>query len=96
MSYPIMIGNDDAAEKFGGLLGLPTTILISQDGRQLRRIDGLLSYDESDIATLHYGARNLVLGGAIGAAYCAALQSTGRAYADNLMAGGALGVPLWG
>jgi hypothetical protein len=48
MNYPIMIGNDDAAEKVGGLLGLPTTILISQDCRQVRRIDGLLSYDESD------------------------------------------------
>jgi NADH:ubiquinone reductase (H+-translocating) len=33
---------------------------------------------------------------AIGAAYSAALRPTGREYADNLMAGGALGVPLWG
>jgi thiol-disulfide isomerase/thioredoxin len=48
MNYPILIGNDDAAEKFGGLVGLPTTILISQDGRQVKRIDGLLSYDEMD------------------------------------------------
>jgi len=46
MNYPILIGNDDAAKKFGGLVGLPTTILISQDGRQVERIDGLLSYDE--------------------------------------------------
>jgi hypothetical protein len=48
MNYPILIGNDDAAKKFGGLVGLPTTILISQDGRQVKRIDGLLSYDEMD------------------------------------------------
>src|SRR5713101_3938542 len=48
MNYPILIGNDDAAEKFGGLVGLPTTILISRDGRQVKRIDGLLSYDEMD------------------------------------------------
>jgi len=48
MNYPILIGNDDVAEKFGGLVGLPTTILISQDGRQIKRIDGLLSYDEVD------------------------------------------------
>src|SRR5260370_7503430 len=46
INYPILIGNDDAAKKFGGLVGLPTTILISQDGRQVKRIDGLLSYDE--------------------------------------------------
>jgi thiol-disulfide isomerase/thioredoxin len=50
MNYPILIGNNDAAEKFGGLLGLPTTILISQNGRQVKRIDGLLSYDELDTA----------------------------------------------
>src|SRR5229473_2717704 len=48
MNYPILIGNDDAAKKFGGLVGLPTTILISQDGQQVKRIDGLLSYDEMD------------------------------------------------
>jgi thiol-disulfide isomerase/thioredoxin len=48
MNYPILIGNDDAAEKFGGLVGLPTTILISQDGRQVKRIDGLLPYEQMD------------------------------------------------
>jgi len=48
VNYPTLIGNDDVAEKFGGLVGLPTTILISQDGRQVKRIDGLLSYDEVD------------------------------------------------
>src|SRR5260370_41577998 len=48
MNYPILIGNDDASEKFGGLIGLPTTILISQDGRQVKRVDGLLSYNEMD------------------------------------------------
>ncbi len=50
INYPILIGNDDAAEKFGGLLGLPTTILISQDRRQVKRIDGLLSYNQLDNA----------------------------------------------
>lgn len=50
MNYPILIGNDDAAEKFGGLVGLPTTILISRDGRQVKRVDGLLSYGEMDKA----------------------------------------------
>ncbi|MGB6883605.1 MAG: TlpA disulfide reductase family protein, partial [Candidatus Acidiferrum sp.] len=32
MSYEILIGNDDAADKFGGLFGYPTSILISRDG----------------------------------------------------------------
>ncbi len=48
LNYPILIGNDDASKKFGGLIGLPTTILISQDGRQVKRVDGLLSYNEMD------------------------------------------------
>jgi NADH dehydrogenase len=48
------------------------------------------------IATLHYGLWSLLLGVVIGAAYSASVRPTRRAYADNLMAGGSLGVPLWG
>jgi cytochrome c biogenesis protein CcmG/thiol:disulfide interchange protein DsbE len=60
MNYPILIGNEDAAEKFGGLVGLPTTVLISQDGRQVKRIDGLLNYEQMGKAIkslLETGAR---------------------------------------
>jgi cytochrome c biogenesis protein CcmG/thiol:disulfide interchange protein DsbE len=46
MNYPILIGNDSAAEKFGGLLGYPTSVLIGRDGKQIKRITGLISYDE--------------------------------------------------
>ncbi|MGC0772003.1 MAG: TlpA disulfide reductase family protein [Candidatus Acidiferrum sp.] len=46
MSYEILIGNDDAANKFGGLFGYPTSILISRDGRQIKRITGMIDYDE--------------------------------------------------
>jgi thiol-disulfide isomerase/thioredoxin len=46
MNYPIVIGNDDIAEKFGGLLGYPTSVLISRDGKQVKRITGIISYDE--------------------------------------------------
>jgi NADH:ubiquinone reductase (H+-translocating) len=48
------------------------------------------------LATLNYGVWGLLLGVTIGVAYSAALGPTRRPYADNLMAGGALGVPLWG
>ncbi len=48
LNYPILIGNDDAAGEFGGLIGLPTTILISRDSRIAKRVDGLLSYNEID------------------------------------------------
>ncbi len=46
MSYKILIGNDDAADKFGGLFGYPTSILISRDGRQIKRVTGIISEDE--------------------------------------------------
>jgi thiol-disulfide isomerase/thioredoxin len=46
MSYPIVLGNDPMADKFGGLLGYPTSILISRDGKVVKRITGLISYDE--------------------------------------------------
>jgi cytochrome c biogenesis protein CcmG/thiol:disulfide interchange protein DsbE len=46
MSYPVLLGNDAMADKFGGLLGYPTSILISRDGKQIKRITGLISYEE--------------------------------------------------
>jgi thiol-disulfide isomerase/thioredoxin len=46
MNYPILMGNDAAADKFGGLLGYPTSVLIGRDGKQIKRITGLISYDE--------------------------------------------------
>jgi cytochrome c biogenesis protein CcmG/thiol:disulfide interchange protein DsbE len=50
MNYPIVLGNDATADKFGGLVGLPTSVLISQDGRVVKRVDGLMSYDEIEEA----------------------------------------------
>lgn len=46
MSYPIMIGNEDIAEKFGGLIGLPTSVLISRDGKVVKRFIGLVNHDQ--------------------------------------------------
>ncbi len=50
MNYPILLGNDATADKFGGLIGFPTSVLISKDGRVVKRIEGLVSYDEIDKA----------------------------------------------
>jgi len=47
MNYPILIGNENVAEKFGGLLGYPTSVLISRDGKVLKRTTGLIDYDET-------------------------------------------------
>jgi thiol-disulfide isomerase/thioredoxin len=50
MNYPIVLGNDATADKFGGLVGFPTSVLIPKDGRVVKRVDGLVSYDEIDKA----------------------------------------------
>jgi cytochrome c biogenesis protein CcmG/thiol:disulfide interchange protein DsbE len=46
MNYPIVIGNDAAADKLGGIIGLPTSILVSRDGKIVKRTTGPLSYEE--------------------------------------------------
>jgi thiol-disulfide isomerase/thioredoxin len=47
MNYPILLGSDAISEKFGGLLGLPTSMLYSRDGRKLQTIVGAVnSYDD--------------------------------------------------
>jgi thiol-disulfide isomerase/thioredoxin len=50
MNYPIVVGNDATADEFGGLVGFPTSVLISKAGRVVKRVDGLVSYDEIDRA----------------------------------------------
>jgi thiol-disulfide isomerase/thioredoxin len=46
MDYKIMLGNDDVAEKFGGLIGMPTSILYSRDGKKIKTIIGEIKRDE--------------------------------------------------
>jgi thiol-disulfide isomerase/thioredoxin len=46
MNYPIVIGNDAAADKFGGLLGYPTSVLVTRDGKIVKRITGIISPEE--------------------------------------------------
>ena len=51
MNYPIVLGNDDIADKFGGLLGLPTTLVISRDGKIVEAISSAWP-TESDLDKL--------------------------------------------
>lgn len=53
MDYPILIGNEDIAEKFGGLIGFPTSYLISRDGKVVKRYIGEVEKNEleQDIET---------------------------------------------
>jgi cytochrome c biogenesis protein CcmG/thiol:disulfide interchange protein DsbE len=46
MNYPIVIGNEDVVDKFGGLLGYPTSFLISRDGKIIKKVQGIISYEE--------------------------------------------------
>lgn len=43
MDYPILLGNDKIADKFGGILGLPTSMLYSRDGKKIKTIVGLIN-----------------------------------------------------
>jgi len=46
MNYPVLRGNDAVADKFGGLLGYPTSFLISRDGKIVKKRQGLIDYEE--------------------------------------------------
>ncbi len=46
MSYPILLGNDAIADKFGGILGLPTSMLFTRDGKKVKTIVGLVNHDD--------------------------------------------------
>ena len=46
MNYPILLGTGEAADKFGGILGYPSSFLISRDGKIVTKFQGLKSEDE--------------------------------------------------
>jgi thiol-disulfide isomerase/thioredoxin len=48
MNYPIVLGDDDLAAKFGGLLGLPTSYVITREGTIAKRYIGLASEGDLD------------------------------------------------
>jgi len=46
MNYPILLGNDSIADKFGSIMGLPTSMLFTRDGKKIKTIVGLVNHDE--------------------------------------------------
>jgi cytochrome c-type biogenesis protein len=46
MNYPIVLGNDDLASKFGGLIGLPTSVVVTRDGKIAKKFLGLVNHDQ--------------------------------------------------
>ena len=50
LSYPIVLGNEDTAADFGGLLGLPTSFLYAPSGKLVGRHQGPLTRNEVEQA----------------------------------------------
>jgi thiol-disulfide isomerase/thioredoxin len=46
MNYPIVIGSDSVADKFGGLIGYPTSVLLTRDGKIAKTIVGPLTPED--------------------------------------------------
>src|SRR5260370_15743456 len=46
MNYPILLGNDSIADKFGSVMGLPTSMLFTRDGKKIKTIVGLVNHDD--------------------------------------------------
>jgi thiol-disulfide isomerase/thioredoxin len=46
MDYQILAGNSKIADKFGGILGMPTSMLYSRDGKRIKTIVGLIDRDD--------------------------------------------------
>lgn len=44
VNYPIIPGDSHVAEAFGGILGLPSTILIGKDGRIYKKYSGATDF----------------------------------------------------
>ena len=43
MEYPLVMGNDELADQFGGILGLPTTFIVDRKGNIVKKFVGLPS-----------------------------------------------------
>ena len=46
LNFPVLLGNDDVAEDFGGIVALPTTLMIDKQGRIVNRHTGLVGRDD--------------------------------------------------
>jgi thiol-disulfide isomerase/thioredoxin len=46
INYPILLGTDEAADKFGGIMGYPTSFLLSRSGKVLTKFQGPPDYEK--------------------------------------------------
>lgn len=49
-NYPQFLGNTDVADAYGGLIGLPTTLLINREGKTVKRYIGISSKEKFEKA----------------------------------------------
>lgn len=47
-NYPIVMGTTKIAEAYGGVLGLPITLLVDREGRVAKRYEGVVDLDEME------------------------------------------------
>ena len=46
MNYQVVLGNDAIAEEFGGIIGLPTSMLYARDGKKIKTMIGLINHED--------------------------------------------------
>ena len=46
IDYPVLIGTEQVADQYGGVLGLPMTFYIGRDGKIVKKIEGLTSHSD--------------------------------------------------
>jgi peroxiredoxin len=54
MNYPVVVGSQSIAQAYGGILGLPTTLIINREGRVQRKLTGSTDFAslEQEVAGL--------------------------------------------
>jgi cytochrome c biogenesis protein CcmG/thiol:disulfide interchange protein DsbE len=50
INYQVLLGSDDIGDRFGGIIGMPTSMLFTRDGKKIKTFVGLTSYDDIDQA----------------------------------------------
>ena len=46
LNFPVLLGSDEVADKFGGIVALPTTLMIDKAGQIVNRHTGLVGRDD--------------------------------------------------
>jgi cytochrome c biogenesis protein CcmG/thiol:disulfide interchange protein DsbE len=49
MKYPVLVGTDDVVDGFGGIIGFPTTFLVTKDWKIYKRYMGLTANKKEQI-----------------------------------------------